>query len=406
VYILKFGSTKPPPDGNPSMKTISSVRDLAVNGAQPAFLEPLHVGRPYVVNREGFLRTTHEILDRLWLTNNGPVVQELERQVARHHQVKYCIAMSSGTLALEIAIRALQLEGEVILPSHTYIATAHALHWHGLTPVFADIDPATHNLDPVSVRNAITPRTSAIMGVHLWGRVAPVSELQHLADEFGLKLIYDAAHAFGCSWQGTKIGNFGDCEVLSFHATKCFHTLEGGAVLTNQEALAEKLRLMRNFGFSGVDQVVCAGTNGKLNEVSAAMGVSNFAFLEQLLAHNRQVYRTYREAMSNLSGIRLLEFDERQDNNFQYIVLELEESCPLGRDRIIEVLHAENILARRYFWPGCHRMMPYRELYPSAGCNLNHTEQVMERIIVMPGGSALSPEMIPTIASVLAVLLK
>ncbi|MEJ2426644.1 MAG: DegT/DnrJ/EryC1/StrS family aminotransferase, partial [Candidatus Thiodiazotropha sp.] len=240
----------------------------------------------------------------------------------------------------------------------------------------------------------------------LWGRVAPVSELQHLADEFGLKLIYDAAHAFGCSWQGTKIGNFGDCEVLSFHATKCFHTLEGGAVLTNQEALAEKLRLMRNFGFSGVDQVVCAGTNGKLNEVSAAMGVSNFAFLEQLLAHNRQVYRTYREAMSNLSGIRLLEFDERQDNNFQYIVLELEESCPLGRDRIIEVLHAENILARRYFWPGCHRMMPYRELYPSAGCNLNHTEQVMERIIVMPGGSALSPEMIPTIASVLAVLLK
>ncbi len=387
------------------MKTITSARNLAINGAEPTFPDPLHVGRPHVANREGFLRTTEQILDRLWLTNNGPVVQELERRVADYHRVKHCVAMSSGTLGLEIAIRALQLEGEVILPSHTYVATAHALHWHGLTPVFADIDPATHNLDPESVRGLITERTSAIIGVHLWGRLAPVEALQTLADRFNLKLIYDAAHAFGCSYQGKRVGHFGDCEVLSFHATKFFHTLEGGAVLTNQDSLAEQLKLMRNFGFAGVDQVVCAGTNGKLNEVSAAMGLANLDALETLLAHNRQVYSAYREALAEVPGIKLLAMDESQDSNYQYVVLEIEADCKLGRDEIIGALHAENILARRYFWPGCHRMMPYRELFPGAGRHLRHTEAVSERIIVMPAGFAVTPEMVPGITAVLRTLL-
>ncbi len=387
------------------MKTMTSARNLAINGAEPAFREPLHVGRPHVANREGFLRTTHEILDRLWLTNNGPVVQELERRIADYHQVRHCVAMCSGTLGLEIAIRALQLEGEVILPAHTYVATAHALYWHGLTPVFADIDPTTHNLDPESVRRLITDRTSAIIGVHLWGRLAPVEALQSLADHFNLKLIYDAAHAFGCSYQGKRVGNFGDCEVLSFHATKFFHTLEGGAVLTNQDGLAEQLRLMRNFGFAGVDQVVCAGTNGKLNEISAAMGLANLDALDALLAHNRQVYATYLETLADVPGIHLLSMDESQDSNCQYVVIETESDCKLGRDEIIGALQAENILARRYFWPGCHRMMPYRELFPSAGRNLAQTEEVVERIIVMPAGFAVTPEMVPRITAVLQTLL-
>ncbi|MET0026490.1 MAG: DegT/DnrJ/EryC1/StrS family aminotransferase [Candidatus Thiodiazotropha sp.] len=358
-----------------------------------------------MANRDGFLRTTGQILDRLWLTNNGPVVQELERRVAEYHQVKHCVAMSSGTLGLEIAIRALQLEGEVILPSHTYVATAHALHWHGLTPVFADIDPLSHNLDPESVRRLITERTSAIIGVHLWGRMAPVEALQRLAERHDLKLIYDAAHAFGCSHQGKRVGNFGDCEVLSFHATKFFHTLEGGAVLTNQDELADQLKLMRNFGFAGVDQVVCAGTNGKMNEISAAMGLANLEALETLLAHNRQVYSAYREALGDVPGIKLLMMDESQDSNYQYVVLETEADCKLGRDEIIKALHAENILARRYFWPGCHRMMPYRELFPEAERNLKHTEVVTERIIVMPAGFAVTPDMVPGIAAVLRTLL-
>ncbi|MET0065279.1 MAG: DegT/DnrJ/EryC1/StrS family aminotransferase [Candidatus Thiodiazotropha sp.] len=387
------------------MKSITTARDLAINGAQPRFSEPLHVGRPHVANRDGFLRTTQEILDRLWLTNNGPVVQELERRVADHHQVKHCVAMSSGTLGLEIAIRALQLEGEVILPSHTYVATAHALHWHGLTPVFADIDPATHNIDPESVRGLITERTSAIIGVHLWGRIAPVDQLERLARAQGLKLLYDAAHAFGCSCEGVKVGNFGDCEILSFHATKFFHTLEGGAVLTNQDSLAEQLRLMRNFGFAGVDQVVCAGTNGKLNEISAAMGLANLDALPSLLAHNRQVYSAYRDALAEVPGLSMLKLDESQDSNYQYVVLETDPDCRLERDQIIEALHAENILARRYFWPGCHRMMPYRELIPGAGRHLSRTEQIVERIIVMPAGYAVTPEMVPEIVGVLRTLM-
>jgi dTDP-4-amino-4,6-dideoxygalactose transaminase len=185
------------------------------------------------------------MLERRWLTNNGPLVQELERRLAEKLAVKHCIVMCNGTIALEIAVRALKLTGEVIVPSYTFIATAHALHWQGITPVFADIDPHTHVLDPDAVRRMITPRTTGIIGVHLWGRVAPVDELQKIADEQGLKLLFDAAHAFGCSHSNRMIGAFGEAEVFSFHATKFFNTLEGGAVTTNNGALAEAMRLMR-----------------------------------------------------------------------------------------------------------------------------------------------------------------
>ena len=171
--------------------------------------------------------------------------------------------MCNGTVALEIAIRAAGLTGEVIIPAWTFIATAHALYWQGITPVFADIDPATHNLDPESVRSMITPRTTGIIGVHLWGRPAPIEKLQNIADEHGLKLLFDAAHAFGCSYKSKKIGSFGSCEVFSFHATKAFNTMEGGAIVTNDDKLAETTRLMRNFGFAGYDSVIHPGTNGK-----------------------------------------------------------------------------------------------------------------------------------------------
>lgn len=244
------------------MKTIRSKADLAIHGAAPAFAEALHVGRPNIGDRAAFMQLLDQVLDNQWLTNNGPIVQEFERQVAQRLGVKHCVAMCNGTIALEIAIRALKLEGEVIVPSWTFVATAHALYWQGITPVFADIDPTTHNLDPVAVRRMITPRTSGIIGVHLWGRAAPVKELQEIADEHGLALMFDAAHAFGSTYQGETIGRFGACEVLSFHATKAFNTFEGGAVVTNDDKLASTMRLMRNFGFSGYDNVVHPGTNG------------------------------------------------------------------------------------------------------------------------------------------------
>src|SRR3989338_862703 len=386
------------------MKPILNSQDLAINGAPPAFDEQLHVGRPNIGSREAFLKYVDDIFERRWLSNNGPLVQEFERRLAELHGVKHCVAMCNGTVALEIAIRALGLEGEVIVPSYTFIATAHALNWQAITPVFADIDPATHNLDPAAVRRMITPRTTGIIGVHLWGRGAPVGELQAIADEHGLKLMFDAAHAFGCSYKGRMIGNFGACEVLSFHATKFFNTFEGGAVLTNDDELAEAMRLMRNFGFSGFDNVIHPGTNGKMIEVAAAMGLVNLDAIDGVIAANRRNLQAYREALSGLPGISLLGYDDNERNNYQYVVMEVGENCPVSRDRIIEALHAENIRARKYFWPGCHNMQPYSELYPHAGLMLPNTQRVADRVVVLPTGTRMDSDMISNVAAVIRVL--
>ena len=307
-------------------------------------------------------------------------------------------------MALEIAIRALGLEGEVIVPSFTFIATAHALHWQAITPVFADIDPVTHNLDPAAVRRMITPRTTGIIGLHLWGRGAPVNELQAIADEHGLKLMFDAAHAFGCSYKSKMIGNFGVCEVLSFHATKFFNTFEGGAVLTNDDELAETMRLMRNFGFSGLDNVIHPGTNGKMIEVAAAMGLVNLEVIDEVIAVNRRNHQAYLEALSDLPGISLLRFDEAERNNYQYVVMEVGDDCTVSRDQIIDMLHAENIRARKYFWPGCHNMQPYRDLYPHAGLLLPNTKKVADRVVILPTGTVMDVEMINTVSSAIRVI--
>ena len=383
-----------------STKTISSAADLAINGAPPAFAETLHVGRPNIGDRERFMQLAGEMFDRRWLSNSGPLVVEFERRIADYLGARHCIAMCNGTIALEIAIRALGMTGEVIVPSYTFVATAHALHWQGITPVFADIDPHTHNLDPAAVRRMITPRTTGIIGVHLWGRAAPVEELQAIADEHGLQLMFDAAHAFGCSHAGQMIGNFGRAEVLSFHATKFFNTFEGGAVVTNDDELAETMRLMRNFGFAGFDNVIHPGTNGKMIEVCAAMGLTNLDYMDTVIEANRRNYHAYREALSGLPGVRVIEFDEARRNNYQYVIIEVGEDCPASRDQLIAALHAENVLARKYFWPGCHRMKPYRELYPHAGLVLTNTEAVADRVIVLPTGTMVSPSEIGTIAAI------
>ncbi|MDP2761874.1 MAG: DegT/DnrJ/EryC1/StrS family aminotransferase [Sideroxyarcus sp.] len=386
------------------MKPIRNAADLAINGAPPAFEQPLHVGRPNIGSRDAFMKLAGEMFDRRWLSNNGPLVQEFEQRVAAYHGVRHCVAMCNGTIALEIAIRALKLEGEVIVPSYTFIATAHALSWQAITPVFADIDPFTHCLDPDAVRRMITPCTTGIIGVHLWGRAASVEELQQIADEHGLALMFDAAHAFGCSHGGRMIGNFGRCEVLSFHATKFFNTFEGGAVVTNDDELAETMRLMRNFGFSGFDNVIHMGTNGKMIEVAAAMGLINLDAIDGVIEANRRNHQAYREGLSDLPGISLLAFDENEHNNYQYVVMEVGADCPVTRNHIIEALHAENILARKYFWPGCHNMKPYRELYPHAGMMLPNTQRVADRVVVLPTGTTMDREMVATVAAVIRTL--
>jgi dTDP-4-amino-4,6-dideoxygalactose transaminase len=385
-------------------KSPRTAADLAVNGAAPLFEETVHVGRPNIGNNERFLARARSILESGWLSNNGPMLVEFEKRISDKLGVRNCVAMCNGTIALEIATRALELRGEVIVPSYTFVATAHALQWQEITPIFADIDPATHNLDPDSVRRMITPRTTGIVGVHLWGRGAATEELAEVAAVNNLRLMYDASHGFGCSRHGRLLGNFGDCEVFSFHATKFFNTFEGGAVVTNDDQLAEKMRLMRNFGFSGYDRVIYPGTNGKLTEIAAAMGLTNLEDIDRFIEINRTNYYTYREELRALRGVSMLTFDESEQNNFQYIVLDVSPEFPVSRDRLVEALHAENVLARKYFWPGCHNMEPYRSYYPHAGLVLPNTNRIAQRVVVLPTGTSMHTDDIRGIVSVLRVL--
>ena len=385
----------------------SSFEDLAIFGGVPTFNDKLHVGRPNIGDRQRLLERINDILDRRWLTNSGPYVQEFEQRIADLVGAKHCIAMCNGTVALEIAIRAMRLTGEVIVPSFTFIATAHALQWQEITPVFCDINPHTHNIDPCQVERLITPRTTGIIGVHVWGRGCDVDALTDITRRRNLKLLFDAAHAFGCSYKGRMIGNFGDAEIFSFHATKFFNTFEGGAVVTNNDELATTIRLMKNFGFAGYDNVIYVGTNGKMSEVSAVMGLTGLESLDEFIAINYRNYDQYRRELEGLPGVHFLTYNETERYNYQYIVLEIDRAATrISRDHLVQILHAENILARRYFYPGCHRMEPYRSHFPHAGLLLPETERVAERVLSLPTGTAIGPEEIRAICNIIRLALQ
>ncbi len=375
---------------------------LAILGGEPAFKDKLYVGRPNIGSREVLFERMNDMLDRRWLTNNGPFVQEFEQRMCDYLGVRNCVAMCNATIALEITSRALGMSGEVIVPPFTFVATAHALQWQEITPVFCDIDPATHLINPDKVEMLITPRTTGIIGVHLWGRACPVEALTDIAERHNLKLIFDAAHAFGCSRGERMIGSFGDAEVFSFHATKFFNTFEGGLVATDNDELAEKVRLMKNFGFQGYDNVVYIGTNGKMTEVCAAMGLTNLESLDEFIDVNHRNYRNYQNHLKGIPGITLMTHDETQRTNYQYIVVEVDEgSYGINRDRLVEILHAENIIARRYFYPGCHRMEPYRSYFPHTRFLLPQTERLSQRVMLLPSGTAVNEDAIGKICDVI-----
>lgn len=387
----------------PKTDSKPGIHDLAIFGKPPAFAEKLHVGRPNIGNRARLMQRISDMLDRNWLTNDGPYVQEFEKRLAQFLGVRNCVAMCNATISLEIAIRALGLTGEVIVPSFTFIATAHALQWQEITPIFCDIDRKTHNLDPAQVERMITPRTSGIIGVHAWGRPCDIDALEAIAHRRNLLLLFDAAHAFGCSYKGKSIGGFGRCEVLSFHATKFFNTFEGGAVLTNDDVLAAKMRLMRNFGFQGNDNVIYIGTNGKMTEVCAAMGLTSLESVDEFIAINRRNLHAYRSGLAEIPGITFTAYDERERANYQYIVLEVDETMAgLTRDELVSVLNAENVLARRYFYPGCHRMEPYRSCFPHASLVLPETEKLCRRVMVLPNGASIDEQAIASICQIIA----
>lgn len=379
-----------------------NIDDLAIFGGSPAFQEKLHVGRPNLGDRKRLLERLNDMLDRRWLSNNGPYVQEFEQRVADMVGVKHCIAMCNGTVALEIAIRSLELKGEVIVPSFTFVATAHALQWQEITPVFCDVDPKTHTLDPNCIEKMITPRTSGIIGVHLWGRPCNIDALEEIAAAHNLKLLFDAAHGFGCSHKGRMVGSFGNAEVFSFHPTKFFNTCEGGAIVTNDDALAEKIHLMKNFGFAGYDNVIYVGTNGKMNEFSALMGLTNLESLDTFIGVNRDNYASYSYGLRDLPGVKLINYDYREKCNYQYILLEIDEAVTqVSRDQLVDILSKENVLARRYFYPGCHKMEPYRSYFPQAGLVLPVTEMLVKRVISLPNGTAVGPDEIGKICQII-----
>lgn len=378
------------------------IDDLAIFNGRPAFEQKLHVGRPNIGNRQDFAGRVDDILERRWLTNDGPYVSAFEQRLIEVTGVKHCIACCNATIALEIAIRALGLKGEVILPSFTFIATAHALQWQEITPVFCDIDPHTHTIDPEAIERLISPRTTGILAVNLFGRHCDIAALEAIAERHGLKLLFDSAHAFGCSYKGRMIGGFGDAEVFSFHATKFLNSMEGGAIVTNDDELAQRTRLMRNFGFTSYDHVESLGINGKMSEVCAAMGLTNLESMDEFIAVNRRNYKLYEAELSGLNGVALVVNDEEERCNYQYVVIEIDvDETIISRDELMKVLYSENVLARRYFYPGCHRMPPYTST--STGLSLPETERLSDRVLSLPTGTAVSPADIRTVCDIIRI---
>jgi dTDP-4-amino-4,6-dideoxygalactose transaminase len=325
------------------------------------------------------------------LTNGGPFVEEFEARVAAEAGVRHCVAVCNATLGIEVLVRALSLTGEVILPAFTFVATAHAITCAGLTPVFCDVDPVTHNLDPDRVAELISPHTSAILAVHLWGRPCDVEALGIIADDHGLALIFDSSHAFACASDAGSVGTFGDAEVFSFHATKFLNAFEGGAIVTNDDTVAEGARLGRNFGFADYDTVASLGTNAKMSEMSAAMGLTSLEAMDRFIDRNRDNDDAYRSGLAGLPGVRLLDNREQLRSNFQYVVVEVDaQAAGISRDNLLEALRRQNVLARRYFYPGCHRMEPYRS-DATVIRRLPATERLSMTVLALPTGTSVTP---------------
>jgi len=374
-----------------------AIDDLAEFGGKAAFTSPVLVGKPNIGDRDALFGRMAGALDRGWLSNGGPLVREFEDRLAQIAGVRHCIVTCNATLALQLAIKASGLSGEIIVPSLTFAATAHVVAWLGFTPVFCDVDRLTGAIDPKHAESLIGPRTTAILGVHLWGRPHAVNDILEVADRHGIPVIFDAAHALGCTWQGRPVGGFGAAEVFSFHSTKFVNSFEGGAVVTDDDELAFRAASMRNFGITGQDDVRFVGVNAKMSEACAAMGLTSLESLERFRRHNAVNYRSYRTHLAGTPGVRLFEFDEREQNNYQYIVIEIDESvCGIDRDTMNRLLHAENIIARRYFYPGCHMMPAY-----AGGVSLPNTEILASRTLALPTGTSVDAAQIEEICHVI-----
>ncbi|MCG6553343.1 MAG: DegT/DnrJ/EryC1/StrS family aminotransferase [Candidatus Magnetominusculus sp. LBB02] len=341
--------------------------------------------KPRRLDNAEFLRKTNGILDSCYFTNAGPNVAELERRIAAALGVEHCIAVCNATIGLQLVLKALDLSGEVITTPFSFVATSHAILWQGLTPVFCDIAPETLTLSTVEVEKLITPRTSAILGVHVFGSLCDVKRLQQIADAHHIRLIYDAAHCFMTRYKDTYVGNFGDAEVFSFHATKIFHTFEGGAIVTNNTELSKKIRLMKNFGFQGIDTVNYIGINAKMNELSAAYGVALLPYMNETIERLRYLQRQYRMRLNGVNGLRFFEKDSSIEANDQYLAVFIDKSqYGISRDKLWAYLWSNGIESRRYFHPGLHMCQPYRTTMPGLKDRLPNTGKITSEVLCLP----------------------
>lgn len=347
-----------------------------------------HVGSPRVPSEAGMhwiMQQFDVIMGNRRLTNDGPYVRELETAMADFLGVKHCIAVNNATTGLMIVAKALELTGEVIMPSMSFVATAHAFEWIGLRPVFAEIDPVTHHISANDVRKRITKKTTAIIGVHLWGDACNVRMLKQVAFDFGIKLIFDAAQAVGTETRGEGVAHFGDASVFSLHATKIINSLEGGIIATNDEIIAAQCRLLRNFGFNGEDNVVSRGINGKMHEMTAVVALEGLRGFDQARADNLAVYRQYKKELAGLPEIEV--YPHLPGSNLQYNVIRVGGN---KRDSIWQALNDQDILCRRYFYPGIHLTRPYNEGVHYGA--LPVTEKVLSEVLVLPAGGGLTEE--------------
>ena len=347
--------------------------------------KPIYVTQPSLPPLEEF----NEILEQIWeskiLTNNGPFHKQFEKELANYLGVKYLSLFANGTLALVTALQALRIAGEVITTPFSFVATTHSLWWNNIKPVFVDIEPDYFTLDPEKIEAAITPHTTAILPVHVYGNPCKIDEIQKIADTYGLKVIYDAAHVFGVRIKGNSILNFGDLSVLSFHATKVFNTFEGGAIICHDENTKKRIDHLKNFGFAGETTVIAPGINAKMNELQAAFGLIQLKHIAEYISRRKEIAELYRKELSGVKGIRVLYDIEGVDHSYTYFPILIDESLyGESRDDLYERLKRNNIYGRRYFYPLISQFPTYRGLPSASEANLPIALNVAEQVICLP----------------------
>lgn len=351
------------------------------------------VTSPLLPSLEEFMPYLQDIWDRKWLTNNGHYHKELEKALCEYLKVPYISLFTNGTLPLMCALQALRITGEVITTPYSFVATTHSLWWNGIKPVFVDIDPVTGNIDPDKIEAAITPRTTAIMPVHVYGNPCDTQRIQEIADKYGLKVIYDAAHAFGVEVNGESVLNAGDMSTLSFHATKVYNTIEGGALICHDEQTKKRIDYLKNFGFAGETTVIAPGINGKMDEVRAAYGLLNLKQVDAAIEARHQVAVRYREALRNVKGIRVMEDIPGVRHNYAYFPIFIDaEEYGMTRDELYFKMKEQDVLGRRYFYPLISEFSTYRGLESASLENLSIAHQLAASVICLPMYAGLTNE--------------